>query len=252
MSLLADPEPRTRSFTVISVDDHLIEPPDLFEGRMPKRFSTRAPRVVESQESDSQAWLYEDNLFTTIGLNAVVGRPKEEWSLEPTRFDAMRRGCWDITARIADMDAAGIWASLCFPSVIAGFAGTVFWRSKDPQLGLACVQAWNTWHHEIWASTHPERIIPPQITWLGDPHIAATEVRRNAELGFRALSFPEDPARLGLPSVHTDYWDPLLSACEETGTVVCLHTGSGGWPGGQSFQVPLEELTTLFPVHAMS
>jgi predicted TIM-barrel fold metal-dependent hydrolase len=136
--------------------------------------------------------------------------------------------------------------------VISGFAGTVFWRSKDPQLGLACVQAWNTWHHEIWASAHPERIIPLQITWLGDPHVAAADVRRNAELGFRAVSFPEDPARLGLPSMHTDHWDPLLAACEETGTVVCLHTGSGGWPEGQSRDVPLEELTTLFPVHAMS
>jgi predicted TIM-barrel fold metal-dependent hydrolase len=114
------------------------------------------------------------------------------------------------------------------------------------------VQAWNTWHHEIWASSFPERIIPLQITWLGDPHVAAAEVRRNAELGFRALSFPEDPSNLGLPSVHTEHWDPLLSACEETGTVVCLHTGSAGWPGGQPRQVPVEELTTLFPVHALS
>jgi len=250
--LLADPEPRTRHYPVISVDDHLIEPPDLFEGRMPARLSERAPRVVEVSPTGGQGWLFEGDLYPNIGLNAVVGRPRHEWSLEPTRYDEMRAGCWDIGARIADMDAAGIWASLCFPSVIAGFAGTVFSRSKDPELGLACVRAWNRWHHEVWAAARPERIIPLQITWLLDPAVAASEVRHNAELGFRALSFPEDPANLGLPSMHTEHWDPLLAACEETDTVVCLHTGSAGWPGGQPRDVPVEELTTLFPVHGVT
>ena len=89
------------------------------------------------------------------------------------------------------MDAAGIAASVCFPSLIAGFAGTVFSRSTDPALGRACVEAWNDWHHEVWAGTHPGRIIPTQITWLLDPEVAAGMVRANAERGFRALSFAE-------------------------------------------------------------
>ena len=115
-------EPRYR---IISVDDHLIEPPDLFEGRMPAALADRAPRIVEVDDG-RQAWAYEGSLYPNIGLNAVVGRPKDEWTMEPARFDEMRRGCWDIHARIADMDLAGIWASVCFPSLIAGFAGAVF------------------------------------------------------------------------------------------------------------------------------
>src|SRR5579872_3511249 len=251
VALLPDPEPRTRRYTVISVDDHLIEPPDLFEGRMPAALADRAPRVVEF-ENGSQAWTYEDNLFPNVGLNAVVGRPKDQWSMDPARFDEMRRGCWDIHARIADMDVAGIWASLCFPSLIAGFAGAVFSKSKDPELGLACVRAWNDWHHEVWAGTYPERIIPLQILWLADPEIAAEEVRRNAARGFKAVSFAENPVNLKLPSVHTDHWDPFLAACEETGTVVCLHTGSAGWTAAQSPGAPLELYTTLFPVNALA
>ena len=251
MALLPDPEPRTRRYTVISVDDHLIEPPDLFEGRMPAALADRAPRVVEF-ENGSQAWTYEDNLFPNVGLNAVVGRPKDQWSMDPARFDEMRKGCWDIHARIADMDAGGVWASLCFPSLIAGFAGAVFSRSKDPELGLACVQAWNDWHHQVWAGTYPERIIPLQITWLKDPSVAASLVRANAERGFKALSFPENPANLGMPSVHTDHWDPLLAACEETGTVICLHTGSAAWTAAQSPGAPLELYTTLFPVNGVA
>ncbi|MGH9191736.1 MAG: amidohydrolase family protein, partial [Acidimicrobiales bacterium] len=142
------------AWPIISADDHLIEPPDLFEGRIPAGLVDRAPRIVEDADG-TQAWEYEGARYPNIGLNAVVGRPRNEWSMEPARFDEMRRGCWDIDARIEDMDAGGVWASVCFPSLIAGFAGTVFARSQDAELGLACVRAWNDWHLEVWAGTHP-------------------------------------------------------------------------------------------------
>ena len=234
---------------IVSVDDHLIEPPDLFEGRMPAALAERAPKVV-TFPNGRQAWEYEDGIYPNIGLNAVIGRPKDEWSMDPANFDEMRQGCWDIDARIADMDLAGIRASLCFPSLIAGFSGAVFSRSKDPELGLACARAWNDWHLEVWAGTHPGRIIPLQITWLQDPEVAAQMVRDNAERGFRALSFSEFPAKLGLPSLHTGHWDPLLRACEETDTVVCLHTGSASWAPVPCDDPPFELLPTLFPGNA--
>jgi predicted TIM-barrel fold metal-dependent hydrolase len=251
MGLLPDPTPRPRHYTIISVDDHLIEPPDLFEGRMPSAFVERAPQVVDGP-GGTELWEFDGNRYPNVGLNAVVGRPAEEWSMEPARFDEMRRGCWDIKARVFDMDLAGIWASLCFPSLLAGFAGTVFSRCSDPALGLACVRAWNDWHHEVWAGTYPERIIPLQLPWINDPVVAAEEIRRNASRGFKAVSFLENPANLGLPSVHTTHWDPFLAACEETDTVICLHTGSAAWTAAQSPGAPLELYTTLFPVNALA
>ena len=238
-------EPDTLPYRIVSVDDHLIEPPDLFDGRMPAALAERAPHIVTGDDG-RQAWVYEGGSYPNIGLNAVIGRPKHEWSMEPANFDEMRRGCWDIDARVQDMDLAGIEASVCFPSLIAGFSGAVFARSQDPVLGEACVRAWNAWHHEVWAGTHPGRMIPTQITWLADPLVAAAMVRENAELGFRALSFAEFPSKLGLPSLHGGHWDPLLAACEETETVVCLHTGSSSWAPVPSDDPPFELLPTLF------
>jgi len=206
--------------------------------------------VVEL-DGGREAWEYEGNLYPNVGLNAVVGRPKEEWSMDPARFSEMRPGCYDIDARVTDMDTAGIWASLCFPSLVAGFCGAVFSRSKDPALGLACVRAWNDWHLEVWAGRHPERIIPLQLTWLGDPAVAAADVRANAERGFRAVSFPEFPAQLGLPSIFSGHWDRFFAACEETSTVVCLHTGASSWAPLPSPDPPFELLPTLFPVNAL-
>ncbi len=242
--LPAAPEVRYR---VVSVDDHLIEPPDLFEGRMPTALVDRAPRIV-TDDAGKQVWDFEGRRYPNIGLNAVVGRPRDEWTIDAANFDQMRKGCWDIDARILDMDLAGIEASVCFPSLIAGFAGSNFARAKDPELGLACTRAWNDWLLDVWAGTHPGRIIPMQIAWLKDPQIAADDIRANAERGFRAVSFAEMPTRLGLPSLHTGHWDPLLAACAETGTVLCLHTGSSSWIPVPCDDPPFELFPTLFSV----
>jgi predicted TIM-barrel fold metal-dependent hydrolase len=250
-TFLPDPEPRPRHFTIISVDDHLIEPAHVFQTRVPEAMREQAPHIV-TLEDGRETWVYEDGFYPQVGLNAVAGRPKAEWSMEPARFDEMRRGCYDIEARVRDMDLDGIYASLCFPSLIAGFAGTIFANSKDQDLGLACLRAWNDWHIEEWAGPHPDRIIPLQIAWLRDPEIAAADVRRNAERGFKAVSFPENPVDLKLPSVHTDHWDPFLRACEETQTVICLHNGSSSWTAARSPGAPLELYTSLFSVNAMA
>ncbi len=60
------------------------------------------------------------------------------------------------------------------------------------------------------------------------------------------MTFPELPERLGLPSLHTGYWDPLLAACEETGTVVCLHVGSSSTAPTTSSDAPADTIGVLF------
>jgi predicted TIM-barrel fold metal-dependent hydrolase len=225
-----DPVRRRRYHTLISVDDHLVEPPDLFMGRLPAKFRDRTPRVIETGDG-AQAWLLDGNVLPQIAINAVAGRPVEQQFLEPTRFGELRLGMWNIDKRVQDMDVDGVYASLNFPSMV-GFAGVRLTMLPDTEFVLALVRAWNDWHLEEWAGAHPDRIIPCQIVYLAEVDAAAAGVRLNAERGFHALSFPESPSRVGLPSLHSGYWDPLWAVCEETGTVVCLHAGSSGMPPG--------------------
>jgi predicted TIM-barrel fold metal-dependent hydrolase len=248
MPLLPDPSPRERIFRrLASVDDHLCEPPDLFEGRRARRFGEAAPHIVEKSDG-TQVWVMEGVEYPNVGLNAVVGRPKEEWNFEPSRFDEMRKGAWDVHARIADMDVGGLDVSLCFPSLLAGFAGTKFSELEDRELGLACVRDWNDWMIEEWYGSYPSRFIPMQLAYFANPDVAAADIVANAERGFKALSLPEAPHNVGFPSIHTPYWDPILRACEETGTVIMLHTGTGGWgPHTISPESPIEQPTCLFP-----
>ncbi len=244
VTFLPEPDPRPRRYTIISVDDHLVEPRHTFEGRMPAKFADRAPRIIE--QDDAHVWLFEDRIIPNAGTNAVSGRPPSEYSMDSARFDHMRKGCYDIDARIKDMDLAGVWASLCFPSMVAGFAGARFSEAKDPELGHAAMRGWNDWHVEEWAGSYPERIIPLCVTWLKDISLAVAEVERNAARGVRALSFPEIPEKLGLPSIHTGYWDPLFAACQDTGTVLNLHVGSASSIVGGSSDAPFEVITALF------
>jgi predicted TIM-barrel fold metal-dependent hydrolase len=102
-----------------------------------------------------------------------------------------------------------------------------------------------------WVGRHPDRFIGCQIAWLHDPELAAAEVRRNAERGFKAITFPESPDRLGFPSVFTRHWDPLIQACAETGTVVCIHTGSGGGLPDMGDGAPASLASVVFGSYAL-
>ena len=187
--LLPDPPARDVKYTFISVDDHLMEPPDTFEGRLPRKLQDRAPRVVETAEGH-EVWVLEEQPYFQVGFMCVAGRPQEDHRVEPSRYDEVRPGCWNIKDRIKDMDIGGIHASVNFPSGVTGFGGTLFSELEDRELGLACVRAWNDWLWDEWHSPYPDRIVPLGITYLSDPEKGAEEIRRNAKRGFTAVTKP--------------------------------------------------------------
>ncbi|MGA8370390.1 MAG: amidohydrolase family protein [Acidimicrobiales bacterium] len=252
VNFLPEPPRAERKYTVISADDHIVEPPHVFEGRVPQKYAERAPRVIEKDDG-TETWVYDGTELPNVGFNAVVGRPVDEWRMEPTRFDEMRRGAWDIDHRIADMDLNGIYASLNFPSFLPGFAGQRLQQvTDDAALAMAALRAWNDWHLEEWAGTYPERIIPCQIPWLLDAEVGAAMIRENAARGFKAVSFSEEPSRLGFPTIHSGYWEPFFRACEETGTVINLHIGSSGSSPATTPDAPADVAGVLFFAYAIS
>ena len=251
VTFLPEPERAERKYLVISADDHIVEPPDTWEGRVPAKFAERAPRVIEKDDK-SQTWLYDGQELPNVGFNAVIGRPVDEYSFEPSRFDEMRKGAWDIDARVADMDLNGVYASVNFPSFVPGFAGQrLQLLTDDTELAMAAVRGWNDWQLESWVQRHPDRIIPNQIPWLLDPHVGAALIRENAERGFKSVTFPETPVGHGMPSIHSGHWDPFIEACADTGTVINLHIGSSGASPTTSDDAPPDVTGVLFFGFAM-
>ena len=231
---------------IISVDDHVVEPPTLWSDRLPKKFLDRGPRVVRdtaefhfeggvfSYEKGVEGgemcdwWIYDDLVYPFPKLSAALGF--DDLDVTPVTFDEIRPGCWIQKDRLEDMTANHVEASICFPNTLPRFCGQAFLEREDKELALLCVQAYNDWMIEEWCGGDGRgRLIPLGMVPLWDPHLAAAEVRRNATRGCFAVTFTENPFPLGLPSVHDKgrHWDPFFQACEETGTVVCMHIGSG-------------------------
>ena len=211
---------------LISVDDHVLEPPNVWVDRVPAKDRDRAPHM-EYDDSGMDFWVYDGKKYPSSGLSAVAGKSKEEFSPEPLPYSEMRPGCYDPKARIEDMNRAGILASLCFPT-ITRFCGQLFMEASDREFGFVCLQAYNDWMIEEWCGAAPGRYIPLVLIPMWDPQLAARELERCAAKGATTFAFSENPEPLGLPTIHdpSRYWDPVMAAANDLEMVVSMHVGS--------------------------
>ena len=107
---------KVEDLILVSIDDHVVEPPDMFDRHTPAKYRDRVPHVVKGDDG-IEKWLFEGQQIGSMGLNAVVTWPKEEWGFDPVGFAEMRPGAYDIHERVRDMNRNGILASMCFPDV---------------------------------------------------------------------------------------------------------------------------------------
>jgi predicted TIM-barrel fold metal-dependent hydrolase len=236
--------PTTHIPRIVDLDAHVVEPPEVWSSRLPARYREVGPRIeympggvpklqgssyVEapgSEGPDVAWWCYEDHRASVKRTIAAAGFPPEEVQLRGVTYDEMRPGCWQVAARLEDMDTNGVEAQLCFPNY-PRFCGQQFLWGQDKELARLCVEAYNDWMVEEWGGGSGGRLLPLCLVPLWDVDLAAAEIRRNAARGVRAVAFSELPTFLDLPSIYSGYWDPFFTACQETGTVICMHVGSG-------------------------
>jgi len=229
---------------LISIDDHVIEPPNMFDAHVPVAYQDQAPKIV-SDSNGIENWSFQGTVTGSMGLNAVVSWPKEEWGLDPTTFAEMRPGSYDINERIRDMNHNGILASMCFPT-FAGFSGKFFHQAPDKALSLLMLKAYNDWHIDEWCASHPGRFLPLAIMPVWDPEAMAAEIRRLSLKGCKAVTLPELPHVEGFPSYHDlEYWGPVFTALCDTGTIMCLHIGQGFAAITTSPLAPIDNLIIL-------
>ena len=251
---------------IVSVDDHVVEPPNLWRDRLPARLADAGPHVVTAPKGevtfvggrltvsmgepgsgpDVAWWCYEKVRRPLMRLDAAVGFDRDDVDLRLVSYDEMRPGAFSVAERLEDMDTNWIDASLCFPT-FPRFCGQTFTEASDRDLALLCVKAYNDWTVEEWCGPAGGRLIPLIIVPLWDPTLAAAEVRRMAARGVRAVCFSEMPPKLGLPSVHDPdrHWDPFFAACAETGTVINMHIGSSSKMPSTSSDAPAAVGSTL-------
>lgn len=234
---------------IISVDDHIQEPPTLWSDRLPRRYADVAPRVRREEVTYTNSkgvtatrpgdvWVYENERFEMVAEYAAADAPPETLDSDPITFEEMRPGTYIATERVRDMDIDHVERSLCFPNGWVRFCGQRFLRGEDKELALLCVRAYNDFLVDEWGAPSNGRLMGVGIVPLWDPALAAEEVRRSAARGIKAVAFSELPTRLGLPSIYSGEWDRFIDACDETGTVICMHIGSSSTSAVSSEDAP--------------
>jgi predicted TIM-barrel fold metal-dependent hydrolase len=214
-----------RTYHVVSTDDHIIEPEGMFDGRLPSKFADRTPKLAH--DDDGAAWVYEGKRQQMSGLSTAAGQKVEEFSPKSKTFDQMRPGCYDPRERLKDMDADGVDAQVCFPT-LPHIAGANFIELQDKEYALAVIKAYNDWLAEEWCGADPDRLIGAAILPLFDMKAAAAEIRRVAGNGIKAVSLPSHPHTIaGVQNYPDASWEPVYDALSETRLPAEVHIASG-------------------------
>jgi len=171
--------------------------------------------------------------------------------MEPTAISQMREGSYNVHKRIEDMNVNGLLAALNF-GTFNGYDGTFFHRSKDLNLAHVMLQAYNDWHIDEWCGAYPGRFIPMAIVPGWDMDKTVEEVKRVVNKGCHALSFSDNPALRGLPSLHNEYWEPLWKVCADNDVVLNCHIGTGAATAHPSMESPIDAWITGFPMQIAS
>ena len=235
---------RMDDMILVSVDDHMVEPPDMYKNHVPAKWADEAPKVVRNERGVDE-WVFQgEKTATPFGMAATVGWPKEEWGFNPGAYSELRPGCFDVHQRVKDMNANGVLASICFPTM-AGFNARTFHEARDKELALVMLQAYNDWAIDEWCGTYPGRFIPLGLVPMWDVDLAAAEVHRLGKKGCRSISFLETPHVQGFPSFLSGYWDPMLQALCEENMVLSLHIGAGFDVIRRPQEAPVDHLMVL-------
>jgi predicted TIM-barrel fold metal-dependent hydrolase len=209
---------------VIDADTHLTEPMDLWTARIPARFRADAPRVQHHESSGTWRWVVGDRWCSLVGNYSMAGWREFPPSCPPSLDDA-DPACYDARARLAHMDAAGIYAQVLYPNVIA-FEGHAFMALADEELKLACVRTYNDYQAEF-ASVAPERFICLATVPYWDLDASIDELRRCHAMGHRGLLWAATLEKHGLPDFVDPHWDPLYAVAQDLGMSVNFHVGVG-------------------------
>jgi len=232
---------------IVSVDDHIVEPADMWDNVISAQHRHIKPVMQRDPEDGSDYWLFDGKRASQGGLNAVVGRPKEEYGMEPVALDQMRKGVYDIDARVDDMNVNGILASLNFPSILT-FDGSLLLKLDNKEHARILSQAYNDWHIDEWCGKYPGRNIPMAILPYWDMAATVAEIARVAKKGCHAITFSDNPTVKGMPSIHDDYWKPMWKACADHDMAINIHIGTGAAAPHASTKSPIDAWITTMPI----
>jgi uncharacterized protein len=207
----------------ISAVDHVVEHPGVWTQRLAKsKWGDRIPHI-EGSVHEADIWVVDGRRLSLSAI-ANVGALMTARTAVPKRWEDVPQAAYVPADRLRTMDIDGVAWAVLYPT-IAGFSGETFGAVTDPDLELACVQAYNDWLIDEWAS-YSDRFIPQCIVPL-IPTEAVAEIKRAVGRGHRGVVFPAVPMHLReLPHINGPEYDPIWATCQDLEVPLCFHAGS--------------------------
>lgn len=214
----------SRTSRIVSAVDHVVEPPEVWTRRLSKaKFGDRIPHL-ECLANGTDSWIV-DGRKLALAATARVGALMTNRAGGPKRWEDVPKAAYDSAARLKAMDDDGVDRAVLYPS-LAGFSGEIFGAITDPELEIACVQAYNDWLIEEWASKN-NRFIAQCTVPLSPIDATVSEIKRAVGNGHRGVIFPAEPIHLrDLPHINSSTYDPVWATCQELDVPLCFHAGS--------------------------
>ncbi len=195
-----------RGETFISTDAHVTEPIDLYEERVDRAFSERAPRIATT-----------DDGWRTLLIEGL--RPRKLMKADEREFAIV--GDWDPADRMRDQAKDGVTAEVIFPT----FALQACFAADDAALQLALCRAYNDWAGEVFGTE--DRLLAVGLVPMLDIDGAIDEAQRLAAAGFRALFLP---ARVPQRPYNDAEYDRFWAVAQDLGLPLTFHSGTGHEP----------------------
>ncbi len=199
-------------FRVLDSDLHVIEPPDLYERYLDKRYQDRAPRPLDSSQGYVRHWKLGPYTFPRpIGAGRIDAEARSRVILKE-----YARGGFDSASQLRAMDVEGIDIAVLFRTL-----PVVCVDKFEPEFAMALCRAWNDWMADFRAHA-PERLEAAALLTLHDATQAARELRRAVtDLGFVAGQMMPNP--VNGRNLHDPAMDPLWAEAERLGVPICFH-----------------------------
>jgi predicted TIM-barrel fold metal-dependent hydrolase len=208
---------------LISSDNHVNEPRDLFTSRFPAHLKDKAPRVIDGKDGGEGWSLAGEIPKRTYGLEAMAGYAKKDYRISGLRYKDLRPGNYDGTEHVRDMDIDGVYASVVFPAVTPAF-----YTLPDKEVAAAGIRAYNDWMLEDFQPADPKRLCGLAVAPVEHGIDAAVaELERVVKKGCRAMYIPGNPTR---PYNDNAHYENLWAAAEANDMTLCMHRNHGGPP----------------------
>jgi uncharacterized protein len=216
MSAIAD------THTVVDVDSHITEPPDLWTSRVSTRWGDLVPHVARDPKSGRERWFVGETKLPSVASTALAGWSEFPPSHPPTLAEA-DPAAWRNKERLQRMDEYGLAVQLLYPNIL-GFQSALFISLGEKELANACVAAYNDFLAEF-CSIAPTRLVPLMMLPYWDMEATLAELKRAKNLGHKGIVFGANFQAVGLPGIADEYWNPLYESAQELELSLNFHIG---------------------------